>query len=289
MDEWSIGVDGGGTHVRAKLFCGDVVVAEAVGPAVNPRIVGVETACERIVAAIVALEAKSPGVRRPDLIACGIAGTGDPERRSALKAALDRALDRDVFLFTDAEAALFAAGEDAWTMIVIAGTGSIALARGDGGVVVRSGGLGHERGDPGSATRIGHDALDGLKSSELSAEFARELVDARDRVGVAELARIVDRWANRGDRDALRILEAAGVSLADEAIACARKLDPASARSWAIAWTGSVFLHAREVREATERRLRSQGLRFFAYVLGHPAEIGAVRAARAAGYPRAKS
>lgn len=289
MDAWSIGVDGGGTHVGARLFRGEDTIAHEEGPAVNPRVVGVEVACDRIVEAVVRLRSRCPNDRLPDLIACGIAGTADLERRRALKAALDRSLDRDVFLFTDAEAALFAAGEKAWTMIVIAGTGSIALARGPSGEIVRAGGLGAERGDPGSATRIGHDALDRLARVDISAEFARELSTARDRVAVAELSRIVDRRAGLGDRAACEILESAGTVLADQAFECARKAAESLVPSWTIAWTGGVLSHSAIVRDIAAQRLSALGLRFSARVLEDPAEIGAVRAARSAGYPRVKS
>jgi N-acetylglucosamine kinase-like BadF-type ATPase len=289
MDAWSIGVDGGGTHVGARLFRGAETIAFASGPAVNPRIVGCDVACERIAEAVLRLRAHCPNDRLPDLVACGIAGTGDPLRRRMLKAALDCALDRDVFLFSDAEAALFAVGEKAWTMIVIAGTGSIALARGPSGTIVREGGLGAERGDPGSATRIGHDALDRVARADISAEFARELSAAQERGAVAELARIVDRRAGLFDRAASAILESAGTVLADQAFACARKADASGEPSWTIAWTGGVLSHSAFVRDAAVRRLSALGLRFSAGLLEHPAEIGAVRAARAAGFPRAKS
>lgn len=288
MNAWSIGVDGGGTHVGARLFCGEETIASEVGPAVNPRVVGVDVACERIVHAVARLRSFCPNDRLPDIVACGIAGTGDLERRRALKAALDRCLDRDVFVFTDAEAALFAAGEEAWTMIVIAGTGSIALARGPNGEIERSGGVGAERGDPGSATRIGYDALDWLARSGAATEFASELSTARERGAVAELARIVDRRANLGDRVAESILESAGTVLADQAFECARKADRSGERSWTIAWTGSVLSHSVVVRDAAVRRLTSLGLRFSARRLEVPSEIGAVRAARSAGFPRAK-
>jgi glucosamine kinase len=149
-------------------------------------------------------------------------------------------------------------GEDG--VLCLAGTGSMAWARGPQGTA-RAGGFGDIIGDEGSAFRIGQEAL-GFLSQEADGRrprsaFGTAFANALDipftltgvmewtyrhdkpRAGIASLARNVSSLAATGDTEAAAILTRAGAALAAIAQAAAKEagLGP-SAR---LAYAGSVF------------------------------------------------
>lgn len=102
----------------------------------------------------------------PDQISvcAGVSGAGRPEEQEAIGEAIRGALGGPgrtvhVEVVHDALIALDAAYDAESGLIVIAGTGSVALARTVEGTLLRVGGWGHLLGDPGSGYAIGQKGL----------------------------------------------------------------------------------------------------------------------------------
>ncbi|MGH7368149.1 MAG: BadF/BadG/BcrA/BcrD ATPase family protein, partial [Candidatus Rokuibacteriota bacterium] len=141
-------------------------------------------------------------------------------------------------------------------VLLLAGTGSIALGRDSRGRWARAGGLGPLLGDEGSAFSIGRAWL---RSDAVRPARARRLAISPDAVArVAALAPSVLRRARRGDRAARRVVREAQHALAALAAGPARtlRLSPPIAVSWA----GGLLGDAR-FRSGVWRRLRGRGLR----------------------------
>jgi N-acetylglucosamine kinase-like BadF-type ATPase len=141
---------------------------------------------------------------RGDLAALGVASRGIWTRgeRRALARRLRRFAPR-VLVISDVEAAYLAALGAVPGVLLLAGTGSIALGRDRRGRFARAGGLGPLLGDDGSAFSIGRAWL----RAAAPAARARRIVTAPDAVArVAALAPGVLRRARRGDRTARRVV-----------------------------------------------------------------------------------
>jgi N-acetylglucosamine kinase-like BadF-type ATPase len=159
--------------------------------------------------------------------------SGGPKDKRAILEALLR-VDR-LTVTTDAEIALSGAVEAGQGIIVIAGTGSIALGRRHHGELIRAGGWGYIFGDEGSAFDITRQAAraalrmeEGWGPSTVLRQSLLEATGSRDademlhrfytpewpRDRVAALAPLVDDAAGAGDTAALEILNAAAQQLA---------------------------------------------------------------------------
>lgn len=173
-------------------------------------------------------------LRRHQLAALGVASRGiwtAAERR-----ALGRRLRRfapHVIVISDVEAAYLGALGATPGVLLLAGTGSIALGRDRRGRWVRAGGLGPLLGDDGSAFAIGRAWLRGDAARPAR---ARALATGPDAVArIAALAPAVLRRARRGDRRAHRVVREAQRALAGlvAAAAQAARLRPPITVSWA--------------------------------------------------------
>ncbi len=161
----------------------------------------------------------------------------------------------------DAEVALEGACSGQAGAVVIAGTGSIALARDKFGTVIRRGGWGYVFGDDGSAFDIVRNALRGALAAEegwgdptelrgvfLEATGCRSLNDALHRFydpdwpryRIASLAPSVDATARGGDELARVLLRNAGTALATLAERVAEPLYQTNRESTVYA-VGGVF------------------------------------------------
>ena len=193
---------------------------------------------------------------RRDLAALGVASRGIWTRgeRQALARRLRRFAPR-VVVISDVEAAYLAALGAVPGVLLLAGTGSIALGRDRRGRLARAGGLGPLLGDDGSAFSIGRAWL---RDAESPAR-ARRIATAPDAIArVAALAPGVLRRARRGDRTARRVVRDAQRSLAALAAGTARalRLRPPITLSWAGGLLGNAAFRA-----GVWRHLRAQGLR----------------------------
>ncbi len=138
---------------------GGIVARSVAGPS-NPTRVGVEAATGEIEKAA-ELALREAGVARNSVVAlgAGLAGTAQPEMKQRMQASLERAFPGIVVnVLTDLEAALAAAGNGA-AILLVAGTGSAAIARDEQGKIWRAGGYGPPFSDEGSAYDIGSRAV----------------------------------------------------------------------------------------------------------------------------------
>jgi N-acetylglucosamine kinase-like BadF-type ATPase len=159
--------------------------------------------------------------------------SGGPDDKHAIIA---RLVDADrLTVTTDAEIALAGATATGQGIIVIAGTGSIALGRNGQDARVRAGGWGYIFGDEGSAFDIVRQALrvvlrmeEGWGPATGLRQILREATGSRDanetlhrfyapewpRDRVARLAPLVDEAAGAGDPAAVEVLNYAALQLA---------------------------------------------------------------------------
>lgn len=246
--EIAIGVDAGGTKTVARLVVeGRSTDVLRIGGPAQPYRDGVEKAANVVEAVVRELIDRSGA--QPRIVACGIAGVADDERRTAMTAALGDRLGLPVFITTDVAAALCATAESGPAAALIAGTGSIAAFRASDGSVTRAGGLGLPDGDPGSGPWI--------------ARRCRRHDD-----GAA-----VDRAAGLGDAEASAALAAAAEAL----VAMVDGLVPSGTRC-PLGLVGGVLEGSAAVREAVIAALRRTRPGLSASFPAVPPEVGAVRA-----------
>jgi N-acetylglucosamine kinase-like BadF-type ATPase len=247
-----VGVDGGGTHTRAVVLdSAGTELARRSGPAGIVRPDQPSDAADAV-AALCRGVLRDAGADRADGLCCGLAGAGRRQEREAVRVALHLAgVARVIAVVGDAEAALADAFGDAPGVLVIAGTGSIAWARGqldaaggdsEAGAVFRTGGWGQILGDEGSGYVIGLDALrrvtraaDGrdpptsLTAAVLaatkcaSAEDLIRFAASASKADIAALAPAVLQCAQEGDAAAAAVRAAAVDALADLAASAASR------------------------------------------------------------------
>lgn len=280
----ALGLDGGGTRTRAVVESpeGLLIGHGESGPS-NPLSAGFADARDHaILAATAALRDARRSPRDVASIALGAAGLADPSLRDRMAKALARAFPRaSVRVYGDADLALAATGSSAnapRVVAVIAGTGSIAVARAANGAVVRAGGYGFRIGDEGSGAWIAREALaaaqralDGRgRRTRLVAAFcaalrcdesglrvaAHEAAESASRL--ASLAPVVGELASAGDHTAREILRDAGARLADLSACVMRRAGLRRSRApVSLSRFGGIFEKMPFVNDSFETRLRT--------------------------------
>jgi glucosamine kinase len=263
------GIDGGGTHSRAVLVDqhGEIRARArgGCGNFQNLGLDGLEVLLDQLLS-----ELGWKAGDGPLFLCLALAGAGRAEEQEAI-AGLVRARGwaTGVQVVSDARAALEGAHGGAPGLILIAGTGSIAMGKNNAGQVARAGGWGPLLGDEGSGYRIGLEALravlrardgwgegtvlDGMLQQELGLRNWDEIVRrvyqgdlVRSRI--AALAPRVFAAARDGDGVAREIIAAAGAALGRLAGALARRLGMTGAVD--LACTGGVFRERETLRPA---------------------------------------
>jgi len=244
-----VGVDGGGTKTLVALSDeqGNEWIRRS-GPAglVDPRN---PAAAAEVVASVVREAVRDAGITgAPAVLCAGLAGVGNRAEREAVRAALLAAgVAERVEVVTDGETALEGALDGGAGVLLIAGTGSVAYARGSDGRLERCGGWGMVVGDEGSGFAIGRAglvaalrAVDGRGDATRLLPLFLELLGVDDARGIppwagraakseiAALASHVIRAAEGGDEVALRIVATEARALAEHAVALRGRLE-----SWA--------------------------------------------------------
>jgi len=264
-----VGADVGGTSSRVVVYDDDAERSRAEGSG-SPMRLGQGL---RLAAALADL-ARPLLMRgrtvRADTLVVGAAGAGRDAERNELQLALEQQrLAWRVVVTTDAELARAAAFAGAPGVLLIAGTGSIAVARDARGVSRRVGGLGWRMGDQGSAYWLGVRALeavgamhDGLGSVT---HLAESLCTAAHVAGIAalihwsttatpaEVAALgpsVLECADAGDRIAANLRDAAVEALAQLALA-------AGGRQLPVAMSGGLLAPGRPLRDRVTAALES--------------------------------
>jgi N-acetylglucosamine kinase-like BadF-type ATPase len=146
---------------------------------------------------------------------------------------------RRIVVLSDVEAALLGALGGRPGLLILAGTGSIALGVDATGRWGREGGLGPLLGDDGSAFWMGREWLRATARGDAFLP-ARRLARAPDPVAkIAAVARLVLARARSGDRTALTIVRGAQTALADLGVAVTSGLHLPSPID--VSWAGRVM------------------------------------------------
>lgn len=288
-----LGMDGGGTRTVAWMADehGRIVARASTGPS-NPFKVGFEI-CQRelLKAARTAtrlarsqVEVSTPpgrlagGVRQAgwpvlEAVCVGLAGVDRPVIYQTLLRWLRRSIRARFYLLTsDAAIALEAATGDSPGIVVISGTGSIALARDARGNLLRAGGWGNLFDDVGSGYDLGRKAImaalqdfDGrgphtiLSSRICRALGIRNITEVVQRQltpsEIAALFPVVADAARKRDRVARKLCDEAGRQLASMVFTLLKQLRPR--RGISVFCTGGVFSsNARILKEFTRHLQR---------------------------------
>ena len=173
-----IGVDAGGTKTTAAVSRDGKELARETGPAGTVR-PGRVLASATAISTTVRLVLSKINEVRGDRMVVGAAGVGREEERKALHAALRaEALAPQVRITTDIEIALQAAFGKAAGIVLLAGTGSFAIARHADGTIHRQGGYGWQMSDEGSGYWLGRAALQAVSRARDGRGPATELTAA---------------------------------------------------------------------------------------------------------------
>lgn len=259
MAEWVGAVDGGGskTHVALLSSDGELINLPAdsgCNPLDNSDWAQV---LDRVMGCLV------DHVHDADNIAMGMPGFGEVRHLAELVSEqITKRLGDRALIINDVEMAFHGAFPSGEGILLLAGTGSMAVARGPKGLV-RVGGWGDLFGDEGSAYWIGRSALS-LASRELDGRipangFATTLCAAFElnsddepfallnwvsrhqhvRSRIASVAQIVDGMASAGHKEAQHLLNDAALLLAEHISSAATLAGLPGEAPWASA--GSVF------------------------------------------------
>jgi len=211
-----IGVDVGGTWIRVKALSSDgKTVRSFKGHA--PAVPEIPPYLTRLF---------NQWKVHPPFLAVGSRGVWIQRKRRALRRRLKLLAD-EVIVMSDVESAWLSAFKQVG-ILVISGTGSIAYARDSDGCTGRTGGLGPERGDHGSAYWIGKKWLQ---------QNGRAAIPSVRRT--AALAKTILRRARRGETKAGAVISEAQKHLAHLVADLAHRLH--WEKRVPVSWTGSVL------------------------------------------------
>ena len=280
-----IGLDSGGTKTECWLGDEQRVLARAVCGTVKLTRVAREVATVRLRDLLLSVSAES-GVSLAAVgrTCVGVAGFGIPEVRAWAERVVGELVGGVVEVCGDDEIALDAAFREGAGILVIGGTGAIALGRCGQGKTYTAGGWGPAVGDEGSGFWIGREAVrEALRARDRGVatgllEAVRVewgMTDVGTLVGFANerpgpdfagLVPVVVQCAEAGDGVAVGLLERAGVELADAVSVVWGKMQAAGESAAEVAFTGSVVEKIGLVREGLraglprELRLRERAV-----------------------------
>jgi len=202
-----IGIDGGGTKTRGILYREGKETVEMVSGTTRIGAVGVGESCERTLNVIIELCKKADvETSEVDSIVVGLAGVWLEEEKKRSQS-LIRTLARgqgitlsDILVTSDAEIALDGAFDGKDGIMIIVGTGSIALGR-KKDKVFRCGGWGIELDDEGSGAWIGREGLTAvvraLDGRGLETKLTNVIGDMFPTIDINEPRTIVKAYAER--------------------------------------------------------------------------------------------
>jgi N-acetylglucosamine kinase-like BadF-type ATPase len=263
-EEFFIGVDGGGTKTCAVVVNKDGhIFGEGRAGAANPITVGIPTASQAINQAInCALRQANIFPAQVANAYLGIAGVEHVDIHEKFNQSLQGILPLHSFqLGTDAFIALAGATDLRPGVVIISGTGSIALGRNSRGEEARAGGWGPTIGDEGSGYYIARRGLtavakayDGRGSETLITDLLRKRANVRtpadlqriiyfpfaNNSDIAAYCEIVVEAGRAGDPIAQDILCAAGRELGVAVAAVIKRLNMES-ETFPIAYVGGTF------------------------------------------------
>jgi glucosamine kinase len=283
-----LAIDAGGTTTRSLLADDHAILARASTGSIKLQRVGEHEATARLISMLQELSAAASVPLTQVARTCmGLAGLTIPIVRTWATQALSTHVSGELLLLGDEEIALDAAFPSSHGILLIAGTGSHAIARASDGTLHRAGGWGPILGDEGGGHWIGLEAVrcalhaheagrhspsaDLLQAIQLHWNLASlpELIELGNRRGdatrpapdFASLAPVVGRCAIEGNVIAADVLRRAGESLARlvKTVAEGISIVPSAHTDSKIpvAFTGSVLEHIPAVRHAMVATLAS--------------------------------
>jgi glucosamine kinase len=269
-----VGVDAGGSRTRVEVWRDGAALGGREGPGAALRPGRVLQAASAIAATAKATLA-GLALTRADVLVVGAAGAGRPGDADELRVALrGEYVAERVVVTTDVALALASVPAEV-RIVLLAGTGTVALGRRPGGETVRQGGHGWQMGDEGSGYWLGREALvaagraaDGrgpptsLGTALLHAtgsptlrELAAWAAVASPRE-VATLAATVATGAAAGDAVATDILDRAAAELELLVAALAGRLD---GEPGVVALGGGLLGEGAPLRDRVTARLGAAG------------------------------
>lgn len=311
-----VGIDGGGSRCTALVArlpetagAEPRIVGRGHGGPANPRVAGHDVARASLEAALAAAFAAAGLPRRPAVTAClGLAGVGLAADREAIRDwAVAAGIARRVVVVPDGLLPFGVGPAEPWGVVLIAGTGSLALARPrtaplDAIVASdRCGGWGPLLGDEGSGYALGLAALKavmraadgrGPDTSLRAAVLARFRVSApADLVGrlhapdvgrreIAEVARDALVAAESGDAVAAAIVAAAAGELAAHVSTLARRHNLAVG-GYPLRLAGGLLVGSESLRRQVVEALAASGPAPGEVIVVADPAAGAVRLAAA--------
>jgi N-acetylglucosamine kinase-like BadF-type ATPase len=302
MTDLLIGVDGGGSRVRARLASaqGETLGTGEAGAA-NPHARGIPAAQNEILLAVQSAFDDAHIPRQIAAAAClGIGGIDRDAERAEWSAWARSTIASNISVVNDGEIVLAAGSKENWGIALISGTGSIAWGKSRAGAMERAGGWGHLLGDEGSAYDLSRKALRAVARMADGRGAATKLLDAilkewslrepseliprvyRSEIrpaDVAHLAPLVVRIAQEGDTIAQQLVQNAAKALARTATTVARKLR-FTENEIPLALTGGLMLQAESLRARLIEELNQSEFRFEPITLVQEPVTGAVRVAK---------
>jgi len=274
-----LGIDGGGTKTTCVVGDEHEELARAQGSASNVIRVGEAATSDSLHLLIRDVCAKAAiDPTKITRTVAGMSGAGRPEARRFLEQVLSEAVGGEVCVVSDAEIALHAAFGSGPGIVVIAGTGSIALARDDRGNALRAGGWGWAISDEGSGPWIGRAAVAAIfhaRDAGTDTDLAERVLRAWQLPDLEQLVRRANavpppdfgalltdvvEAANAGDAFARTVIDRAGRVLALLVKMAADRAFPPEVtphKLIQVAMSGGVFAHTPNVREAFGESLRA--------------------------------
>ena len=229
--KYIISIDAGGTYAEASAYDEKGNKHSSVRVPCSNLAVDFGEGSRAILSAAEELIKCTSGT--PIALCAGCAGVESGNRKTELKAILEKELNILIHVINDAELALFAAHGRGDGILIISGTGSIGYSRKDG-ELRRVGGWGHLIGDEGSGWRIAMDAISAITDAHdrkedestlkkeifacLGISSMPELISfvyGATKRDIAALVPAVEKCAQAGNGTAQNILSRAGEQLAE--------------------------------------------------------------------------
>jgi N-acetylglucosamine kinase-like BadF-type ATPase len=295
-----LGFDGGGTKTECiALDAEGRIVGQGLAGASNPLRVGYDAACTALqLAAAGAIASGKQSAADVRGVSAGLAGAGLKAVAGEMWMRLSRIWPRaSIHVITDADAALESAVGAGSGVVLIAGTGSIALGRNSTGELARAGGYGVWIGDPGSAHDIGRKAVAAASRARdfsgpastlgeliLSSTKTRDWDDLVEKISsgpaavFTRLVPVVMEAAEDGDSAAREILARAALDLASLALVVIGRLGLKDAE-FRVARAGGVFNRSRILDSRVDELIARVAPHARVDLLADPPALGAARLA----------
>jgi N-acetylglucosamine kinase-like BadF-type ATPase len=268
-----LGADVGGTSARVVHYQDGQERGRAEGPGGAMRLGQGHTLATALADLARPLLIRA-GVVRADAFVVGASGAGREAERTELQSALEaQRLAWQVIVTTDAELARAAAFAGNPGVLLIAGTGSIAIVRNRDGSTRRVGGLGWRMGDQGSAHWLGVQGLIAVGAMHDHLGPPTRLTEALcAKAGVSGIGGLV-RWSTTASPAEVAALGPSVVATAESGDAVAegivaagvewlvRLAESAGAGELSVALSGGLLATGRPLRERVCDALVARGIK----------------------------